>query len=81
MSNIKWEAQNYCNMELLRVLCVHTKRGLGGWNLPGKFKLYINTVELLTMGLWPLPVEQKDRLSLASHPHYSTTWTSLCESH
>lgn len=45
MSNIKWEAQNYCNMELLHVLCVNTKRGLGGWNLPGKFKLYINTVK------------------------------------
>lgn len=76
MSNIKWEAQNYCNMELLHVLSLR-----GGWNLPGKFKLYINTVKLLTMGVWLLPVEQKDRLSLASHPHYSTTWTSLCESH
>lgn len=34
MSNIKWEAQNYCNMELLRVLCVNTKRGLGGLEPP-----------------------------------------------
>lgn len=24
------------------VTSVNSKRGLGGWNLPGKFKLYIN---------------------------------------
>lgn len=28
MSNIKWEAQNYCNMELLHVLSLK-----GGWGL------------------------------------------------
>lgn len=75
MSNIKWEAQNYCNMELLTLK--------GGWGVGTSLvnSNFILTVKLLTMGLWPLPVEQTDRLSLASHPHYSTTWTSLCESH
>lgn len=80
MSNIKWEAQNYCNVELLHVLTLKEGWGVGTSLVNSNFIL-INTVKLLTMGLWPLPVEQKDRLSLASHPHYSTTWTSLCESH
>lgn len=45
-------------MELLRVLCVNIKRGLGGgWNFFGKFKFYINIVKLLIMGFWFLFVE------------------------
>lgn len=34
--------------KLLQHGAVNTKRGLGGWNLPGKFKLYINEHSKIT---------------------------------
>lgn len=67
-------------------MCAYLEGGQGVEHPPpplenSNFNLTVNIVKLLTVGLRALPVEQKDQLSLASHPHSTITWTSLCESH